>query len=79
MAKALDVNDDTTNKRERQTDKSADTSRPEKLEGTSLQVNENSVEEGESVHTTVPRSSDDKATEPVEGKALQVNKDSVKN
>jgi hypothetical protein len=54
MTKALEVNDETPQHQERQPqpeagDKKANLARQDKLEGKSFQVNENSVEEGESV------------------------------
>jgi hypothetical protein len=54
MAKALETNDNTAQNQERQPHQSADEPRPEKLEGESFQVNENSVEEGEPVHSSAP-------------------------
>jgi hypothetical protein len=79
MAKALDVNDNTPQNKEGQApQQSGDKSRPDILEGTSFQVNENSVEEGESVHpSTPPRSEERSNEETIAGKALRVDENSV--
>lgn len=82
MAKALEVNDNTAQNQERQAHQSADKPRPENLEGKSFQVNENSVEEGEPVHSSAPppQPSEEKSNEQnVQGKAFQVNENSVEN
>lgn len=48
MTKALDVNDDTAQEDERQRQqRSGDKRKQQKLQGKALQVNENSVEDGE--------------------------------
>jgi hypothetical protein len=80
MAKALETNDNTAQNQERQLHQSADEPRPEKLEGESFQVNENSVEEGEPVHSSAPppQPSEEKPNEQKsQGKAFQVNENSV--
>jgi hypothetical protein len=82
MAKALEVNDTTAQNHEREPHQSADAPRPEKLEGKSFQVNENSEEEGESVHSSAPppQPSEEKPNEQkIQGKAFQVNENSVEN
>jgi len=81
MAKALETNDNTAQNQERQPQQSADELRPE-LEGKSFQVNENSVEEGEPVHSSVPppQPSEEKPNgQKIQGKAFQVNENSVEN
>lgn len=78
MVKALEVNDTAAQNGKRRPDRPAG----ERLEGKSFQVNENSVEEGEPVHSSAPRSqaSEAKANEQkIEGKALQVNENSVED
>ncbi len=78
MAKALEVNDTGAQNGERRPDRSAG----ERLEGKSFQVNENSVEEGEPVHSSAPRPQPSVAKpneEKIEGKALQVNENSVED
>jgi hypothetical protein len=82
MAKARETNDDTAQNQERQPQRSADEPRPEKLEGKSFQVNENSVEEGEPVHSSAPspQPSEEKPNgQKIQGKAFQVNENSVEN
>jgi hypothetical protein len=82
MAKALEVNDDTAQNQERQPQQSAEQPRPEELEGKSFQVNENSVEEGEPVHSSAPppQPSEEKPNgQKIQGKAFQVNENSVEN
>jgi hypothetical protein len=82
MAKALEVNDTTAQNHGRQPHQSADEPRPEKLEGKSFQVNENSVEEGEPVHSLAPppQPSEEKPNEQkIQGKAFQVDENSVEN
>jgi hypothetical protein len=53
MAKVLEVNDNTAQNHQPQ-QQSGDKPAPEILEGTSFQVNENSVEEGEPIHSSAP-------------------------
>jgi hypothetical protein len=83
MAKALEVNDDTAQNQEREPQQqSGDKPGPEILEGTSFEVNENSVEEGEPIHSSAPppqRSEERPNEEKIEGKAFQVNENSVED
>jgi hypothetical protein len=82
MTKAFETNDNTAQNQERQPHQSADDPRPEKLEGKSFQVNKNSVEEGDPVHSSAPPSqpSEEKPNErKIQGKAFQVNENSVEN
>jgi hypothetical protein len=83
MAKALEVNDNTAQNQERQPQQqSGDKPAPEILEGTSFQVNENSVEKGEPIHSSAPppqRSEERPNEEKIEGKAFQVNESSVED
>jgi hypothetical protein len=82
IVKALETNDNTAQNQERQPHKSADEPRPEKLEGKAFQVNENSVEEGEAVHSSTPppQPSEEKPNgQKIQGKAFQVNENSVEN
>jgi hypothetical protein len=56
MAKALEVNDNTTQNQERQPQQqSGDKPVPEILEGASFQVNENSVEDQEPARAPAPQ------------------------
>lgn len=81
MAKALEVNDKAAqNQKGQSQQQSGDKPRPEILEGTSFQVNENSVEEGEPIHSSTrpPRRSEERSNEEkIAGKAFHVNQNSV--
>ena len=82
MAKALETNDSTAQNQESHPNQPADEPRPEKLEGKSLQVNENSLKEGEPVHSPAPppQPSEGKPNrQKIQGKAFQVNENSVDN
>lgn len=81
MTKALESNDNTAQNQERQPQQqSGDKRNQQKLQGKAFQVNENSVEEGEPVHSSAPRPSEEKPNEQkIQGKAFQVNENSVED
>lgn len=82
MTKAIEESHDTAQDDERQPKpQPAHQERPDKLDGKSFQVNENSVVEGESVHSSAPppRSGERRNEEKIQGNAFHVNENSVEN
>jgi hypothetical protein len=78
MAKAIEASDETAQNDERQPKpQPAHQERPDKLDGKSFQVNENSVVEGESVHSSPPPPSEKRNEEKIQGNAFQVNENRV--